>query len=415
MVGVPAKEVAPNGAIPNPMIHLFINALSASAGGGLTYIRNVLPVLSKRDDVRVTLCVSGTLGQEVPDSTCVTVIRESFSGGSGQRFWYEQRRLPELIRRSGANVLLSTGNFALFLSPVPQILLSRNALYISRDFFRDVRERGDYRLWLDTKIKGEFAKWSIKTADCTVAPSETFARDLRQWTGREVVCIHHGFDSEAFFHDRSPLPERVQARLEAGANALKILFVSHYNYYRNFETLIRAIGIAKGKLHGRPVRLFLTCKLDSKENPGNYQAAGAAELVRQLKLTEEVVELGPIPYASLHHLYRSCDLYATPAYAETFAHPLVEAMASGLPVIASDLTVHREICGDAASYFPRFSAEALAESVLQLSAAEPRRAAMRTLGRARSEDFRWAHHVEALVRTAEELASPQNASPLHVR
>ena len=40
------------------MIHLFINALSASAGGGLTYVRNVLPRLALRDDVRTTVLLS---------------------------------------------------------------------------------------------------------------------------------------------------------------------------------------------------------------------------------------------------------------------------------------------------------------------------------------------------------------------
>ena len=41
------------------MIHLFINALAASAGGGLTYIRNVLPRLAFRDDVRTTVLLTG--------------------------------------------------------------------------------------------------------------------------------------------------------------------------------------------------------------------------------------------------------------------------------------------------------------------------------------------------------------------
>ena len=65
-----------------------------------------------------------------------------------------------------------------------------------------------------------------------------------------------------------------------------------------------------------------------------------------------VVELGAVPYSLLHQVYRECDIYVTPAYAESFAHPLVEAMASGLPIVASDLAVHREICQDAAIYFP---------------------------------------------------------------
>ena len=78
------------------------------------------------------------------------------------------------------------------------------------------------------------------------------------------------------------------------------------------------------------------------------------------------MELGTVPYRSLHHLYRACHVYVTPAYAESFAHPLVESMSSGLPVVASDLPVHREICRDAATYFPCFSPDALAERVVQV-------------------------------------------------
>jgi glycosyltransferase involved in cell wall biosynthesis len=386
------------------MVHIFINALSASAGGGLTYVRNVFPRLAGREDVRTTLLVGGILRAEIPESAQVRVLSESPSGGSGRRFWYEQRQLPHRIRDSGADILLSTGNFALYRSPVPQILLSRNALYTSADFLRDVRERGDYRLWIDTEIKGALARWSVKVADCTVAPSATFAGELRDWTGKEVMSIHHGFDHEAFFQGEAPLCIDVQKRFAGAQGAVRVLFVSHYNYYRNFETLIRAIAIVKKMLHPRDVRLILTCKLSSKNNPGIYQAEWAADLVRQLNLCEEVVELGTVPYAALHHLYRSCDLYATPAYAETFAHPLVEAMASGLPVIASDLAVHREICGDAAQYFPRFEAEILAQRITQLCESPERRADMREMGIVRSRDFSWDKHVEQLLLLARRLA-----------
>ena len=386
------------------MIHIFINALSASAGGGLTYVRNVLPRLASRDGVRTTLLVGGVLRNEIPESTRIKILQEEHPGDSARRFWYEQRRLPQIIRHSEADVLLSTGNFALLRSPVPQILLSRNALYTSADFFRDMRERGDYRLWIDTEIKGALARWSVRVADYTVAPSATFASELQQWTGKEVVSIHHGFDREAFFQDQTPLRPDVQTQLAATDGTFRVLFVSHYNYYRNFETLIRATAILKERLRPRAVRLLLTCKLVSKDNPGTYQADKAAELVRQLRLTDEVVDFGALPYAALHNLYRSCNVYATPAYAETFAHPLVEAMASGLPVIASDLPVHREICGDAALYFPRFAQEILAQRIMQVSDSGEQCAAMREMGISRSRYFSWDKHVEQLLLLAQRMA-----------
>ena len=386
------------------MIHLFINALAASAGGGLTYVRNVLPRVALRDGVRTTLLVGGQLRNEITDSTRVTLLQADCPSNSARRFWYEQRNLPEMIHRSGANVLLSTGNFALYRSPVPQILLSRNALYTSSDFRRDLRDRGDYRLWLDNEAKSALARWSVRVADCAVAPSEAFASDLRRWTGSDVICIHHGFDHEAFFRDQSPLPLEVRERLAATAGSLRLLFVSHYNYYRNFETLIRGVALLKKNLHPRTVRLILTCKLNSKENPGDYHADTAADLVRQLQLGEEVVELGGIRYPLLHHLYRACNFYVTPAYAETFAHPLVEAMASGLPVIASDLAVYREICGEAALYFPRFSPELLAEQVVRASRSDSQSTSMREKGIVRSRDFSWDRHVDELLGLARRLA-----------
>lgn len=387
------------------MIHLFINALSASAGGGLTYIRNIVPELAIRDDARATVLVSDALSDEIAQSDQIAVVRDLPHGSAGSRFWYEQSVLPRLISKSGANVLLCPGNFAIFRSPIPQILLSRNALYTSVDFVRDVRARGDYRLWIETKMKAAAARWSVLRAECTVAPSEAFAGELRRWTGKNVKCIHHGFDPESFFRDSALLSQDMRQQLASAAGALKVLFVSHYNYYRNFETLIRAVAIVKRRLYPRKIRLIFTCKLISQENPGSYRAEQAAELLRSLKLEEEVIQLGAVPYALLHHLYRSCDLYTTPAYAESFAHPLVEAMASGLPVIASDIPVHREICGEAAVYFPRFSPEGLAERILQLAECEMKRTQMREMGLQRLKDFSWSKHVDALLLLAQHLTN----------
>ena len=285
----------------------------------------------------------------------ISFVEDREPSGAARRFVREQTALPNLIRRSGAQVLISAGNFALWNSPVPQILLSRNSLYTSGDFFRDVRARGDYAIWADTLIKGWVARRSISRADITVAPSAAFAQELSQWSGRKVLSLHHGFDPDAFTSDATPLPPGIQSQLEQAKDALRLLFVSHYNYYRNFETLFRAMPILRSRLRQKKVKLFLTCRLNSGENPGAYRAESAASLANDLRASHDIVELGTIPYRSLHHLYRACHIYVTPAYAESFAHPLIEAMSSGLPVVASDLPVHREICGDAGIYFPRFS------------------------------------------------------------
>ncbi len=383
------------------MMHLFINSLAASAGGGLTYIRNVLPHLAVIPDLRVTIALGPSLREEFRDFA--TIDFHELDVPPGRRFWYEQSAMPGLIQQCGANVLLSTGNFALRRSPVPQILLSRNSIYTSDDYYRDLRSRREYKMWLDTHLRAVVAKRSIHWADQTVAPSEAFATELSRWTGIGVTSIHHGFDREAFTRDSDPLNAEVQEKLRSTEGVLRLLFVSHYNYYRNFETLIRALPMVRDRLAGREVKLLLTCKLTAGENPGSYDPESAARLVKELRVSAMVVELGAIPYRQLHQLYRRADIYVTPAYTETFAHPLVEAMASGLPVAASDLAVHREICEDAAVYFPRFSPEKLADCVAQIAGSPETSKRMSAQGQERAHRFSWKVHVEQIVQLARDL------------
>ena len=385
------------------MMRLFLNGLAASAGGGLTYLRNVVPLLGRTPGIEADVLVPPELRVEFQPAPNLSFTEAPALSGAFRRMAWEQSNLPGMIRRRGAEVLVSAGNFALWNCPVPQIVLSRNSLYTSADFRRDVRARGDYFLWADTAVKGWFARQSVVRADAAVAPSEAFAAELSHWSGRKVNVIHHGFDRDAFFGGSAPLSHGVKQQLDDAKDALRLLFVSHYNYYRNFETLIRALPLLRDRLPGTRVKLFLTCRLNSAENPGRYRAESAAALVSELRVGESVVELGAVPYDTLHHLYGACHIYVSPAYTETFAHPLVEAMSSGLPLVVSDLPVHREICGAAALYFSRLSPEAMADCIIQVQQSPQLASQMSASGLRRAQDFSWNQHVERLLALAAEL------------
>ena len=377
------------------MMRIFLNALGASTSSGLTYLRNVLPLLNERGDVHTTVAVNACLRAEFSSLFNITIAKLNDPPGTARRFWFEQTRLPLTLREDGYEVLIATGNFALRRSPIPQILLSGNSLYVSGDFYRDLLHRREYRMWVDSKLKAEFARRSVQWADCTVAPTQAFAQQLQNWAGKTVIGIHHGFDPRIFFTG-ARLPEDVSEKLQAAEGDLRLLHVSHYNYFRNFETVFRALPLIQKQLGSRRVRLFITCKLLEGSNPGSYSTRAALSLAQQLGIRDNIVELGPIDYSKLHHLYRACDVYVTASYAETFAHPLAEAMACGLRIVASDLPVHREVCGGSARYFPRFCPEALAQRVLEAASSER--------PKPQTELFSWRQHVEKLLTLARELA-----------
>src|ERR1700722_17892377 len=100
---------------PEQMMHLFINSMAASAGGGLTYIRNVIPYLASTPKLRVTIAMRAELREEFRAFPTVEFVEMEIP--PVRRFWYEQSTLPGLIRHCHADVLLSTGNFALRSSP----------------------------------------------------------------------------------------------------------------------------------------------------------------------------------------------------------------------------------------------------------------------------------------------------------
>ena len=387
-------------------MHLFFNALAASAGSGLTYVRNIAPALARRSDLRATFLLRPELRREMGRWPNVAFEDVPNAPSTARRFYWEQQEIPKLVRQRKVDVLVSTGNFAIRKPPVPQVLLSGNSLYTSRDFRRDLRSRREWKMLADNSIKSFFAARSVGWADVTVAPSEAFATELRMWTrSRSVVAIHHGFDSDFFLSDETPLTAGRQNALQSAEGCLRLLFVSHYNYFRTFETLFRGLKRIRELLPERNPKLLLTTRLISQENPGVFRAEAAAALVRELGLEEHVIELGAVPYGQLHQLYRACDIYVTPAYAETFAHPLVEAMACGVPIVASELAVHQEVARDAAVYFPTFSSEALAVRVQHIANSTELSHALSRNGIQRSAEFSWEQHVEKLVRLARSLVT----------
>src|SRR6266436_4834148 len=138
-------------------MHILFNAIAASSGSGLTYVRNVAAVLARRGDVRATFLVGPELAGERSAGANVAFEEMREPQSVARRVVWEQSVLPRIVRRLGADVLVSAGNFALRRSSVPQILLSGNSLYTSADYRRDLLQRREYGLWLDNGVRSFWA------------------------------------------------------------------------------------------------------------------------------------------------------------------------------------------------------------------------------------------------------------------
>lgn len=387
------------------MPRILLNALASSAGGGITYLQNVLPRLAEGSQENQYLALvppERLQAYKRFESTRVKVETMPSAGGTLGRLLLEQTRLRGIIRRHKIDVLISLGNFALLASPIPQILFNRNDLYFSREFEHDLKSRKQTAALAAHRLKACLARVSINQAQINVTPTAAFAEKIRQRDGlskSQFEVLHFGFDPKIFTAAREPLPAVSAAKLKPRENCRRLLYVSHYNYYRNFETLIRALPAIKSELKrqtGEDVQLVLTTDIQRGAIYGGYDATAAAELIEQLGLRGDLAMLGTVKYGQLHQLYQLCDAFVCPSYSESFGHPLVEAMASGLPVIAARLPVHQEVCGEAAVYFEVFDEAGLADQCVRVLADQHLSGRLKAKGVERSQQFSWGEHVRGL-------------------
>ncbi len=386
------------------MAHVLLNALASTAGGGITYLQNVLPRLGAQSHRFTAFVPPESIDGYRRFESPALRLEAGPAGGAFSRMFWEQRRLRSYVIRYKIDLLVALGNFALFASPVPQMLFNRNDLYFSPEFSNDLRSRGLYSMLLSHYFRSRLARASVRSADLNVAPTWAFAERIRRAVGdfdRQIEVLPFGFDHDRFFRNAGKRPPDAIAALRSGEGLIRILFVSHYNYFRNFETLIRALPRIRERVKtetGRESRLVLTTDIRRGAVYGGYDAGAASDLIDKLGIRDAIDMAGAVGYDDLYHLYRSCDLYVCPSYSESFGHPLVEAMAAGLPVVSADLPVHREVCREAAVYFDVFDPEDLADRCLEVLTDPALAGRLRAAGQARSRDFSWDEHVKGLNR-----------------
>ena len=134
---------------------------------------------------------------------------------------------------------------------------------------------------------------------------------------------------------------------------------------------------------------------------GGPFTADQRTLARELRLEDAIVVLPFLDRATLAAVYRQSALLLLPSEREGFGLPVLEALACGTPVIASDIDALREVGGDAATYCPPDDVDQWAETVSNALAEREQHpdawARRKTLGVARAAAFSWSRYAAEIV------------------
>lgn len=221
-----------------------------------------------------------------------------------------------------------------------------------------------HRLYYDAVIRP-----LLRNVAAVLTVSDYTRGEILDWTQMDpakVICIHNGV-SDAF---------AARSALDS-AGERYLLYVGNRRPYKNVDRLIDAFaasGIAE-----LGYQLWLT----GEHDPSLSRRAASAGVDKYLRY------LGHLDDEGLASAYRGARALAFVSLHEGFGLPVVEAMASGCPVLTSNTTALREVAGAAALQVDPTSVDAIATGLRRIVLEEPLRETLRAAGLVRAAELSW--------------------------
>lgn len=385
-------------------MQILINAASAHMGGSVTYLQNVLEWLPEQRVVdRTVVYVPEATVEALPDRKTIDVRSYPYDSTQGlPRLFFDQFEIPRIAWREEADILFSATGFGSFWSPAGQVLLVRNMKYFDPRFQERYRSLG--RSFLKTRLRRWHSVLSIRAADAVLFPTQA----MEETVGRHVSlndkptrALHYGYDRSDFTTTHGaddPMPDVLRPHVTGDGPLL--LNVSTYAVHKNLETLIEALPRLLD--HYPNLTLITTTSREQTSDTDEYDSL--KDRAAALGVMDAWVELGYVSHGDLPSVYRAADAYAFPSFTESFGHSMVEAMACGLPVVAADTPVNREVCAEAGVYFAPFNPTDCARSVRDVLDDPSRRADKEKAAVQRAKHFSWEQYSEELGQVFRQVA-----------
>ncbi len=209
--------------------------------------------------------------------------------------------------------------------------------------------------------------------------------------GNKCVLLYEGGVIDDFSFSKKSIGER---------DEIKLLYVSKYYAHKNPGVIADAVKMLMEQ--NIKVQARITMDLNTKYARSMATWKNDFQKLYNQDIQKNII-LGEVSYKDVQLLYKKADIFIFPSISESYGHPMIEAMAAGLPIIAADTPINREICGDAAIYFSPFDGKELAEKIVMLHNNEDQKFRMIEIGRNRIKLFKWEDHVSRLIKIFEEL------------
>ena len=382
-------------------MRIVINATAAVAGGSVTYLLNLLPALVKIDSENEYIILLSSLRDRVELELPSNLQLKYVNFPSPRLLWrllWEQTILPTWLGSKNVDVLYAPLDIAPFIAPCSIVLAIRNSnpFYSLPDLETQV-----LKFKLQKQISCLSAHRAKKVIFVSQHSRDTIASQLNLPLEKTEV-VYHGLDREIFDpgRDFSFMSASFRRRIESFQPF--VLCVSTINPHKNYALLFQCWAQMERKLRER-YKLVVAGRCPIPEYHEELVA-----LIEELGINEEIILLGEVPYRQIPFLYKCASAFVFPSLLESFGHPLVEAMAMKVPIVAASSTCIPEIVDGSALLFEPRSLEDLSLKLERVLTESDLRETLIKKGQRRAHDFSWQKTARKTLDILKEAADVES-------
>ena len=255
----------------------------------------------------------------------------------------------------------------------PEVVEEKNLAHLKRVVPRSI-DKADFIITISNSIKAElmkeFSLESNKFVVTPIPPDESFFANI---TDKEI--------------------EKVKNKYKLNPDKKFIYFIGNLEPRKNLSTLVKAYQLLPKVIKDEYSLILAGGK-------GWKTESTEATIAAAIELGEDVRHLGFIDQQDSPALYQAASLFVMPSMYEGFGMPILEAMASGTPVVASDIPILREVGADIALYANPTSPESFRDAIIKsISSAEiPRGTLQKNVRR-----YSWSDNVNTIINKVNSL------------
>jgi glycosyltransferase involved in cell wall biosynthesis len=291
----------------------------------------------------------------------------------------EQITVPRDLRRERADLFHAPHYVLPPLTPCKSVVTIHDCIHLR------------FPQYLPNKLAYAYARGSLWTAthqsSRILTVSEASKRDILDYFNvrpEKIHVIYNGIDER--FSEPPAEDDVARVRERYQLDDPFILYAGNIKPHKNLERTIEAFHLLRRGGGFDEVKLVMI-----GDEIGKYAALRHA--VHRHKLHKYVRFFGFVPDRTLAILYRLAGVFVFPSLYEGFGLPPLEAMASGTPVITSNVSSLPEVVGDAALLVDPLQPEAIADAMRRVLTDAELRKDLKARGLIRAQQFSWERSI----------------------